>query len=227
MKSLAELIFPSRCIGCSQLGISICSICRKNWHPHIYHRTLNVLGGSYPVISAIEYSPIASRVLLRAKEANQGAADQLLINAIAHSLRYFVKKYGAGNLVAIPSRRSATRKRGRDFMQEITKSVATIEPLNTLEILQHQRAVKDQSQLNSQQRTSNIAGAFSTSINLSKSAAPGNTGPLIIVDDLVTTGATLAEAIRALRTTGFTVIGAVTGAVANPYDKGVDFRKGI
>ena len=227
MKSLAELIFPSRCIGCSQLGISICSICRKNWHPHIYHRTLNVLGGSYPVISAIEYSPIASRVLLRAKEANQGAADQLLINAIAHSLRYFVKKYGAGNLVAIPSRRSATRKRGRDFMQEITKSVATIEPLNTLEILQHQRAVKDQSRLNSQQRTSNIAGAFSTSINLSKLVGPGNTGPLIIVDDLVTTGATLAEAIRALRTTGFTVIGAVTGAVANPYDKGVDFRKGI
>ena len=52
-------------------------------------------------------------------------------------------------------------------------------------------------------------------------------GPLIIVDDLVTTGATLAEAIRALRTAGFTVIGAVTGAVANPYDKGVDFRKGI
>ena len=227
MKNLTELIFPSRCIGCSQLGISICSSCRKNWHPHIYHRTLNVLGNSYPVISAIEYSPIASRVLLKAKESNQGAADQLLISAIAHSLRYFSKKYGIGNLVAIPSRRSATRKRGRDFMQEITKSVATLERLNTLEILQHQRAVQDQSRLNSHQRTSNIAGAFSTLINLSKSAGPGNTGPLIIVDDLVTTGATLAEAIRALRTSGFTVIGAVTGAVANPYDKGVDFRKGI
>jgi predicted amidophosphoribosyltransferase len=223
MKSLVELIFPSRCIGCSQLGISICSICRKNWHPHIYHRTLNVLGNSYPVTSAIEYSPIASRVLLRAKESNQSAADQLLISAIAHSLRHFTKKYGRGNLVAIPSRRSASRKRGRDFMQEITKSVATIEQVNTLEILQHQRAVKDQSRLNSHQRASNIAGAFSTSINLSKSAIPGNMGPLIIVDDLVTTGATLAEAIRALRTTGFTVIGAVTGAVANPYDKGVDF----
>lgn len=112
-------------------------------------------------------------------------------------------------------------------MQEITKSVATLERLNTLEILQHQWAVQDQSRLNSHQRTSNIAGAFSTSINLSKSAGPRNTGPLIIVDDLVTTGATLVEAIRALRTSGFTVIGAVTGAVANPYDKGIDFRKGI
>ena len=218
MKSLAELVFPSRCIGCSQLGISICSICRKSWHPHIYHRSIKVLDKSYPVTSAIEYSPIASRVLLRAKEANQVAADQLLVKAITHSLQYFLKNYGSGDLVAIPSRRSATRKRGRDFMQEITQSVAKIETLKSMEILQHQRAVRDQSKLNSHQRTLNIAGAFSTTCNLAKLAGSGNIGPLIIVDDLVTTGATLAEAIRALRAAGFSVIGAVTGAVANPYD---------
>jgi predicted amidophosphoribosyltransferase len=218
MKSLAELIFPSRCIGCSQLGISICSTCRKSWHSHIYHRTIKVLDTSYPVISAIEYSPIASRVLMRAKEANQEAADQLLVGALSHSLRYFLKNFGFGDLVPIPSRRSATRKRGRDFMQEITDSVAENESIKSLQILQHQRAVRDQSQLNSQQRSRNIAGAFSTSFNLAEVRDSGNIGPLIIVDDLVTTGATLAEAIRALRTAGFPVLGAVTGAVANPYD---------
>ena len=95
MKNLVELIFPSRCIGCSQLGISICSICRKNWHPHIYKRGLKVLGNDYPVISSIEYSPIASRVLMKSKESNHIAADQLLIKAIAHSLQYFLKKYGS------------------------------------------------------------------------------------------------------------------------------------
>jgi predicted amidophosphoribosyltransferase len=218
MKSLAELIFPSRCIGCSQLGISICSICRKNWHPHIYKRGLKVLGNDYPVISSIEYSPIASRVLMKSKESNHIAADQLLIKAIAHSLQYFLKNYGSGDLVAIPSRISATRKRGRNFMQEITRSVANLESLEYQEILHHKRAVRDQSQLNSQQRLSNVAGAFSAKTNLAAAAGRGNTEPLIIVDDLVTTGATLAEAIRALRTAGFTVIGAVTGAVANPYD---------
>lgn len=218
MKSLAELIFPSRCIGCSQLGISICSVCRKSWHSHIYHRTIKVLDTSYPVISAVEYSPIASRVLLRAKEANQEAADQLLVNALSHSLRYFLKNFGFGDLVPIPSRRSATRKRGRDFMQEITELVAENESIKSLQILRHQRAVRDQSQLNSQQRSRNIAGAFSTSFNLAEMRDSGNIGPLIIVDDLVTTGATLAEAIRALRTAGFPVLGAVTAAVANPYD---------
>ena len=109
-------------------------------------------------------------------------------------------------------------------MQEITQSVASIESLKSREILQHQRAVRDQSKLNSQQRNLNIAGAFSATGNLAKldklakMASSGNIGPLIIVDDLVTTGATLAEAIRALRAAGFSVIGAVTGAVANPYD---------
>jgi predicted amidophosphoribosyltransferase len=224
MKNLAELVFPSRCIGCSQLGISICSICRKSWHTHIYHRSIKVMGIQYPVISSIEYSPIASHVILRAKEANQVAADQLLVKAISHSLRYFLKNYGSGDLVAIPSRSSATRKRGRDFMQEITQSVAIIESLKSREILQHQRAVRDQSKLNSRQRNLNIAGAFSATgklaklDKLAKMAISGNIGPLIIVDDLVTTGATLAEAIRALRAAGFSVIGAVTGAVANPYD---------
>lgn len=103
-------------------------------------------------------------------------------------------------------------------MQEITESVAREESVKSLDILQHLRAVKDQSQLNSQQRSSNISGAFTTSIKLPESGGLGNIRPLIIVDDLVTTGATLVEAIRALRSAGFEVLGAVTGAVANPYD---------
>jgi orotate phosphoribosyltransferase len=45
----------------------------------------------------------------------------------------------------------------------------------------------------------------------------GNNGPkIIVIDDLITTGATLAEAIRALRTAGFTVLGAVTSCTAKP-----------
>lgn len=216
MNSLAELIFPSRCVGCSQLGISICSLCRKSWHPHIYFREISVLNNSYPVISAVQYSPIASKVLLGAKESNLSAADTLLSSAIAHALTFFIKNYGAGDLVGIPSRSAATRKRGRNFMIEISKSIAAAQSIQSFDILQHTRTVRDQSQLDAQARTQNIAGAFCVSLNSSKSATLGNTQPLIIVDDLITTGATLAEAIRALTTAGYAVIGAVTGSVAQP-----------
>ncbi len=220
VKNLADLIFPSRCIGCSQLGISICSNCRSSWHPHTYFREVSVEGRSYPVVSSVQYSPVASRVLLSAKESNIAAADKLLIDAISHSLAHFIKRFGGRALVAIPSRRSATRKRGRNFLSEITSEVAKISEneisfIDT-QLLVHSRSVKDQSALNSRQRLSNISGALAVPSKFKPRISAGNIGPLIIVDDLITTGATLAEAIRALLAAGFEVKGAVTGAVAKP-----------
>jgi len=57
-----------------------------------------------------------------------------------------------------------------------------------------------------------VAGAFVL--------IPGRAEPirarLLLIDDLVTTGATLLEAARALRYAGFEVKGAVTAAVAQP-----------
>lgn len=220
IKNLTELIFPSRCIGCFQLGISICSVCRSSWHPHIYLRELTVLGSIYPVVSAVQYSPIASRVLLSAKESNIAAADILLTDAISHSLRYFAKRFGGDTLISIPSRRSASRKRGRNFLCEITEEVAKISSMkievSKIQLLTHSRSVKDQSALNSRQRLANLSGALGVPNKAISNKGAGNIGSLIIVDDLITTGATLAEAIRALRTAGFEVKGAVTGAVAKP-----------
>ena len=80
-------------------------------------------------------------------------------------------------------------------MIEIAKSVAATQSTQSFDILQHTRSVRDQSQLDAQARTHNIAGAFCVSLKSSKTATLGNTQPLIIVDDLITTGATLSEAI--------------------------------
>lgn len=217
MFSLAEILFPSRCIGCSKLGISICSECRSSWHPHIYRRELAVNERNYPVLSAIPYSPTASRVLLSAKEGQISAADLLILKGLKHSLQLFINRYGAGTLVSVPSRKSATRKRGRDFLKEITLDLANEMKLATAFPLSHQRKVRDQSQLNIEERSQNISGAFSVATQFAALSSHGNIAPkIIVIDDLITTGATLAEAIRALRTAGFNVLGAVTSCTAKP-----------
>ena len=217
MLSLSEILFPSRCIGCSRLGISICSDCRTNWHPHIYRREISVLGVNYPVFSAVQYSPIASRVLLSAKESQIAAADQLISQALRHSFKLFINRFGSGTLVSVPSRKSATRKRGRDFLKEITLDLANEMKLPAAFPLSHHRKVRDQSQLNFEERSQNISGALEVSSHFSALNAPGNIAPkLIVIDDLITTGATLVEAIRALRTAGFSVLGAVTSCTAKP-----------
>jgi predicted amidophosphoribosyltransferase len=71
--------------------------------------------------------------------------------------------------------------------------------------------VQDQSTLNAKERQVNVYG----SLECIQIAERANI-PVIIVDDVVTTGATLREAGRALGKGGFTVIGAITACVAKP-----------
>lgn len=81
---------------------------------------------------------------------------------------------------------------------------------NVLPALGHVRAVADQAGLDRWQRAQNLAGALgvrsaAAELLLKRSA--------VLVDDVVTSGATLAEATRALRAAGGRPIGAaVLGA---------------
>jgi predicted amidophosphoribosyltransferase len=77
--------------------------------------------------------------------------------------------------------------------------------------------VQDQSQLSLLGRSQNISGSFSVSRDISAQISDGNLRPkIIVIDDLITTGATLEEAFRALRAAGFSVLGAVTSCTAQP-----------
>jgi predicted amidophosphoribosyltransferase len=149
--------------------------------------------------------------LLGAKEGALHVADQLILQALTHSLSYFYSEVGIADLVPIPSRKVNTRKRGRDFILEQTYEVSRTPSVLVRAILSHSRRVKDQSTLNSRSRE----------INLSQSMRCANREeskniPVIIIDDLVTSGATLREAGRALHGAGYTVLGAVTACVAKP-----------
>ena len=204
---LRELIFPVRCLGCDQLGISICSQCRKFWHPRVI-KTWSHSQEKFPIYSSIPYSPIAGKVLLSAKESSLEVADNLLVTALLHSLRGARSQNQIDFLVPIPSRKSVARKRGRQFISVLSKSVGESENLPTEEILTHTRKVRDQSNLDAKDRAANLDKALISLRFLS--------GKAVLIDDLVTTGATLHEAARALRSKGITVAAAVTACVAEP-----------
>jgi len=205
--SLRELIFPVRCLGCDQLGISICSQCRKFWHPRII-KTWSHSKEKFPIYSSIPYSPIAGKVLLSAKESSLELADNLLTTALLHSLRGARSQNQIDFLVPIPSRKSVARKRGRQFISVLSKGIGESENLPTEEILTHIRKVRDQSNLDAKDRAANLDKALISLRFLS--------GKAVLIDDLVTTGATLHEAARALRSKGITVAAAVTACVAEP-----------
>ncbi|WP_280866644.1 ComF family protein [Streptomyces sp. SAI-127] len=104
-------------------------------------------------------------------------------------------------LVPVPSARRAVRARGHDPARRIALAAAgelrrAGMPGRVVAVLRQRRRVADQSGLNSRQRLENLAGALT--------AVPGSgrllaEGLVVLVDDLMTTGASLTEAARAVR----------------------------
>ncbi|MEV5339865.1 ComF family protein [Streptomyces sp. NPDC052676] len=124
-------------------------------------------------------------------------------------------------LVPVPSGRGAVRARGHDPVRRIALAAArelrrTGTPARVAAVLRQRRAVADQSGLTSRQRLDNVAGALAV--------APGGArllegGPVVLVDDLMTTGASLTEAARAVRE-------ARADAVRGAADGGARGRRG-
>ncbi|MFD5522202.1 ComF family protein [Streptomyces sp. NPDC127066] len=105
-------------------------------------------------------------------------------------------------LVPVPSARRVVRARGHDPTRRIALAAAgelrrTGTPARVLGALRQKRAVADQSGLNSRQRAVNLAGALEVAPGGGRMLAEG--GRVVLVDDLMTTGASLAEAARAVR----------------------------
>jgi predicted amidophosphoribosyltransferase len=94
-------------------------------------------------------------------------------------------------------------------MLDLCNQVAIQSGDKVLSIIKVNRDVQDQSKLSKKERSQNLVGAFDCGPKNLKLLAKF---PIILVDDLLTTGATLREAQRALRQRGVIPIGAITAA---------------
>ncbi len=204
---LRDLIFPPRCLGCGAANEELCINCLKELQLSDFRSQV----GEVPVFSSIHYSPKAGHILLAAKEDGVRKADDILVVALQHSLRMAMRSCGIRPvLIPIPHSKKALRKRGRNFVAEITNRLAVAEGLPVRQIIRHNRKVNDQSQLNAPSRFGNLSGAMSVARHCRRASE------VFLVDDLMTTGATLGEAVRTLETAGFRVEAAVTALVALP-----------
>jgi predicted amidophosphoribosyltransferase len=148
---------------------------------------------------------------MSAKEHGIEEADDLLVNAIRHSLSFSAETLRVDPiLIPVPSTARAIRRRGRNFMVELTNRVGHMEDLPVRNILRHNRAVRDQSVLNARARFENLSGALSVCVRAGRGEA------VFLIDDLITTGSTVNEAERVLTIAGFKVLGAITACMALP-----------
>ena len=124
--------------------------------------------------------------------------------------------YKRQGLVTIPSSPSSIRKRGLDHINILSKKViasyiSSEIKINNLPILKISKKIQDQSKLNKAQRLQNMSGAY-------QAIKPkSSTKNLIIVDDLITTGASIQEAVRALSEINLRPVAIITACAVGAH----------
>jgi predicted amidophosphoribosyltransferase len=113
-------------------------------------------------------------------------------------------------LVPVPSAPRATRVRGADVVALLATVAsrrlrARGRPVRAARLLRQSRRVSDQAGLGARGRAANVAGAFAVRRPLLRGIPAG--ARVVVVDDVVTTGASAAEAVRVLRGHGVVVLG--------------------
>ncbi len=218
---LLDLIFPKFCVGCRLEGTFLCAACRAG---------LPSSAPSCPVCSRRNFSgvlcdPCAEKTHLRRFLAPFPYGDPL-VRELIHTYKYtgvrelapflaeeivsFLNSYAArptepACLIPIPLHRRRERERGFDQARLLADALGKRLSLPVMRLLRRTRATEQQALLDSyDERRRNVADAFRVR---DPGAIAGWT--VILVDDVSTSGATLAEAARVLREAGARTVWAI------------------
>ena len=210
--ALTSLVFPKICIYCQVEFAPLCLECQQFWLAPVQRRYIKGLA----VNSVLAYNAASSRIIIQAKESRNKVAQFWMARALSTALEKFESDNPALSishclLVPIPSTKSAIRKRGGSFLHPILDKLVELQKQKNgvrwrwKDHLIHQKSVRDQSELSYSARQSNMARAFRL-----RSDDLVRERPILLIDDVLTTGATLDSAFRALRERNLTVLGAAT-----------------
>jgi predicted amidophosphoribosyltransferase len=153
------------------------------------------------VVAAWEYEDAARALILALKlEGRRDAAPPL-----AAAMAAAVATAGLrGDVVTwVPGRPADTRERGFDHAELLAGLVGPRIGLPVARLLLRRRSAPDQAGLNAAQRRRNLVGAF---------GATSCDGVVVVVDDLITTGATARACASALRRSGAQAVELVVAA---------------
>ncbi|MGR8010221.1 ComF family protein [Streptomyces hypolithicus] len=207
-REVAGLVLPVACGGCGTPRTPLCANCAQALYGAGARRVRPVPEppGLPAVHAAAPYEDAVRAVLLGHKERGALGMAGALGVALAGAVRAAVAgappaRAGPLLLVPVPSARNAVRARGHDPARRIARAAAgelrrSGRPAQMLAVLRQRRAVSDQSGLSARQRAANLTGALDVMAGGERLLESGRA---VLVDDLMTTGASLAEAARALR----------------------------
>jgi predicted amidophosphoribosyltransferase len=180
--------------------------------------------------AAAAYASGVRRCLIAYKERGWRSLAPVLALALVKALGALVPAAGVAEpllLVPVPASRAAVRLRGFDHVALLVQSALRLMPRTAAgrwswnPLLRPVRRVADQAGLPAAARARNVAGSLALRPGTGRLPA-AHASRLVLVDDVLTSGATLAEAARALRAGGLRTHNAVVvAAVLRPERRGI------
>jgi ComF family protein len=195
-----SLLLGSTCLGCDRPGRPWCGECMQDLEESIAPWAV---AHEPPTIACCHYTGLVPEAIVGFKDRNVRSLGPLLADMLALAVDHLGE---AGTLVPAPSSPAAVRRRGFDHTAELARRAGQRLGLPHRNMLRARRR-KDQTGLSSRQRRRNLEGSMWV-------PASGHEA-VIVVDDIRTSGATLAECGRALQDAGYQVLGNVVVASAH------------
>ncbi|HNY83941.1 MAG TPA: ComF family protein [Anaerolineaceae bacterium] len=218
---MLDWLFPPNCVGCGEPGHLICDICLKsieNLPKHTCQLCANPLHAAgicaycqnsppdYDKIYCYAvYSGVVRKAIQRLKYSRDLEMGRLIAKMMAPKLQALFQN--ANLIVPMPLSLKRFRERGYNQAEAITKPLSElIGWAHSSKALEKIRDTETQVHLSVAERLANLDGAFKADSELVIGKS------IVLLDDVMTTGATMRQAAKALREAGAKEIYAATFA---------------
>lgn len=210
---MLDLFLPLECGGCGAPATRWCVACALELavpadQPHVANPRIDP---QVPVFALGRYTGARRRAIIAVKEHGRGDLAAPLARALAvgvHRLLTWGIVDTPLTIVPAPTRRSAARRRGGDPVTRLARAAVAGHPdIGVVPSLRLKPLARDSVGLGTAARERNIAGRVAL-----RGRRPST--DVMLVDDVVTTGATARESVRVLHSAGVRVVAVLAIAVA-------------
>ncbi len=227
IRGLVDFFFPPLCLGCSEhieSDFDICPACMEKIeyikHPFCLSCFEVIRSGDkcpvckddfLPLYSFGEYTTPLKEIVIQYKFKGIIRSARLFSEYICDRYADLIRGHSCDLLLPIPLHRSRENHRGYNQATVLAEELATrLDYKVDDEILSRVKKRKLQSRLNFNQRADNIKGVF----EVDEEARTAENTPVILVDDVVTSGSTVLEAGKTLGKAGYKVVAVISIAHA-------------
>lgn len=198
---MIELLLPKHCAGCGAPGATVCTACQRAL-AQPPQRIFTQVNPHIPVWALGTYAGVHRAMVLGMKERGRRDVPAVLGPVLHAAAQYLVARGELPELdeiqvVPAPTKRASARMRGGDPVTLVARAAR----FDVVSCVEHSRAVRESVGLDAVARRKNLAGG------VVRTGVP--TKPALIVDDVVTTGATISATAAVLMAANVQVVGAL------------------